>query len=103
MSFAAKRYAKEIESLKQPAVNPPSTLKTEAALEKRRQELEFKLYQEQMKAREEMEREYKQKRLTQRVKCSPAIVDNQAALLAMRDASIEKQRQMMLVNEKLWE
>lgn len=43
-----------------------------------------------MKAREEMEREYKQKRLTQRVKCSPAIVDNQAALLAMRDASIEK-------------
>ena len=34
MSFAAKRYAKEIESLKQPAVNPPSTLKTEAALEK---------------------------------------------------------------------
>jgi hypothetical protein len=50
MSFAAKRYKKEIESLKQPAVNPPSTLKTEAALLKRRQELEFKLYQEQMKA-----------------------------------------------------
>ena len=36
MSFAAKKYKKEIESLKQPAVNPPSTLKTEAALEKRR-------------------------------------------------------------------
>lgn len=50
MSFQAKRYKQEIESLKKPAVNPPSTLKTEAAKEKRRQELEFKLYQEQLKA-----------------------------------------------------
>jgi len=46
MTFTAKRYKKEIESLKTPAVNPPSTLKYDAALEKRRWELEFKLYQE---------------------------------------------------------
>jgi RecG-like helicase len=64
MTFAAKWYKKEIESLKQPAVNPPSTLKNDAAMEKRRQELEFKLYQEQMKAWEEMERDYKMKWLT---------------------------------------
>ena len=62
--------------MKKPAVNPPSTLKTEAAKEKRRQELEFKLYQEQLKAWEEMEWDYKHKWLTQRVKCSPAIIDN---------------------------
>jgi len=62
--------------LKQPAVNPPSTLKTEAAKEKWRQELEMKLYQEQLKAWEEMERDYWQRRLTQWVKCSPAIIDN---------------------------
>lgn len=62
--------------MKQPAVNPPSTLKTEAAKEKRRQELEMKLYQEQLKAWEEMERDYWQWRLTQWVKCSPAIIDN---------------------------
>lgn len=46
MTFTAKRYKKEIESLKTPAVNPPSTLKYDAALEKWRRELEFKLYQE---------------------------------------------------------
>lgn len=76
MTFQTRRYKNEIEALKKPAVNPPSTLKQEAAKEKRRQELEFKLYQEQLKAREEMERDYKHKRLTQRVKCSPALVDN---------------------------
>jgi len=36
MSFHARRYKQEIDSLKKPAVNPPSTLKTEAAKEKRR-------------------------------------------------------------------
>lgn len=64
MSFHARRYKQEIDSLKKPAVNPPSTLKTEAAKEKWRQELEYKLYQEQLKAWEEMERDYKTKRLT---------------------------------------
>jgi len=44
MSFHARWYKWEIESLKQPAVNPPSTLKTEAAKERRRQELEYKLW-----------------------------------------------------------
>lgn len=56
-----------------------------------------------MKAREEMERDYKNKRLTQRVKCSPAIVDNQAALMAMREANQSKIRQEMMIKEKLWE
>ena len=55
MSFAAKRYSSEIKSLKKPAVNPPSTKKFEAAKEKRRQELEFKLWVEQEKARQENE------------------------------------------------
>ncbi len=64
MSFQAKRYKREIESLKAPAVNPPSTLKTEAAKERWRQELEYKLWQEQNKAWEQMERDYKQKWLT---------------------------------------
>ena len=50
-----------------------------------------------------MERYYKSKRLTQRVKCSPAIVDNQAALLAQREAHEERHRQEMLINEKRWE
>ena len=90
MSFQARWYKAEIESLKAPAVNPPSTLKTEAAKEKRRQELEYKLYLEQLKAREEMERDYKQKRVTQRVKCSPALVDNQAALQAQWESNMEK-------------
>lgn len=44
MTFQTRRYKNEIEALKKPAVNPPSTLKQEAAKEKRRQELEFKLY-----------------------------------------------------------
>jgi hypothetical protein len=64
-TFAAKQYNREIESLKKPAVLPPSTKKTEAALLKRRQELELKLVQEQMRVREQMERQYKHKRLTE--------------------------------------
>ena len=56
MSFAARKYMEEIKSLRKPAVNPPSTKKTEAAKEKRRQELEFKLWLEQQKVREENER-----------------------------------------------
>ena len=103
MSFQARRYQEEIASLKKPAVNPPSTKKTEAALQKRRAELEMKLWQEQMKAREEVEREYKNQRLTQRVKCSPALVDNQAALNAMREASMRQKYEEMLINEKQWD
>lgn len=103
MTFAAKQYQTEIVSLKKPAVLPPSTKKTEAARELRRTELEHKLYNEQVKAKEEMERDYKNRRLTQRVKCSPALIDNQAALLAMREQSMAQKREEMLINEKLWE
>ncbi len=50
MTFQARRYKEEIASLKKPAVNPPTTKKTDAALQKRRAELEMKLWNEQQKA-----------------------------------------------------
>ncbi len=103
MTFQARRYKEEIASLKKPAVNPPTTKKTDAALQKRRAELEMKLWNEQQKAWEEVEWDYKNQRLTQRVKCSPALVDNQAALQAMRETNMRQRFEEMVINEKSWE
>ena len=106
-TFKGVQYKKEIASLKKPAdphfQNPPSTLKMDALMQKRRLELENKMYDEQMKAREEVERAYKQKRLTQRVKCSPALIDNQAVLVQQRESSLRRAREEMMVKEKTWD
>lgn len=50
-----------------------------------------------------MERDYKQKRLTQRVKNSPAIVNNDAAIAAMRESQLVQRQEEMLTNERDWD
>ena len=81
----------------------PSTLKYDALVEKRRIELEQKLLNEHLNAREELERKFKQTRMKQRVKKSPAIVDNTEALKESRERAMRQAMETMLLREKQYD
>lgn len=72
--------------------NPANTAKFSAYVETRRQKMEDKKNKEQAKFQEEVERFFKQNRLAQRVKCSPALVSNAAELAKRKKTSLRKAR-----------
>ena len=79
----AKKNYKRMRSVSPTATlkeNPATTKKFNAYVDKRRREMEEKKQKEEMKFQDEVERFIKQNRLSQRVKCSPAIVSNAAEL-----------------------
>lgn len=74
---------------------PSTTKKHEAYVAMRRAQMEEKKQTQENKFQEEIERFIKQNRLQQRVKCSPALVSNQAALKRKRQMSkIEAAKKM---------
>lgn len=82
---------------------PASTKKHEAYMEKRRSQMENQREKKQLKAQEEHERIWKQKRLTQRVKCSPALVNNASVLKKNRMEAIAKAKRELSTKEKTYE
>lgn len=84
------RYLKRAMSSKPPirrdanAEQPSTTKKHEAYVALRRTQMEEKKTTQENKFQEEIERFIKQNRLQQRVKCSPALVSNSAALKRAR-------------------
>lgn len=103
MTFKVRQIREEIASLKQPNKVAPSTLKFDAQVERRRRELEKKLLDEHLNAREELERMHKQTRMKQRVLKSPAIVDNTEALLESRERAMRQAYEIMMLREKQYE
>jgi hypothetical protein len=103
MTFKVKQARQEIAALKQPNHLAPSTMKYDALIEKRRIELEQKLLNEHLNAREELERKFKQTRMKQRIKKSPAIVDNTEALKESRERAMRQAMEIMLLREKQYE
>lgn len=69
------------------AEQPSTTKKHEAYVAMRRTQMEEKKSVQENKFQEEIERFIKQNRLQQRVKCSPALVNNSAALKRARQMS----------------
>lgn len=57
--------------------------------------MEQKREQEQKERQEDGEREYKQKRLGQRVKCSPALVSNSLTLAKKRQEALARGKRRM--------
>ena len=82
---------------------PASTKKHEAYMEKRRAQMEGQRDKAQQKVQDEHERLWKQKRLTQRVKCSPALVNNSSMLKKNRMESLAKAKREMADKEKAYE
>lgn len=103
MTFKMRKMRQEIDSLKQPSQCAQSTLKFDAQIAQRRKELEHKLLQEHLSAREELERQFKQTRMKQRVMKSPAIVDNTQALKEMRERAARQAAEIMMLREKQYE
>lgn len=83
--------------------NPSSTLKFDAYVGQRRKYMETKKGNEELKFQEEVERFIKQNRLAQRVKCSPAIVNNSATLKMRKADSIRRSRENNKRLEQNWE
>lgn len=69
------------------AEQPSTTKKHEAYVALRRAQMEEKKTTQENKFQDEIERFIKQNRLQQRVKCSPALVSNSAALKRARQMS----------------
>lgn len=69
-------------------LNPATTKKFEAYVAMRREEQTKKLQEEETRKVEDAQRELKQLRLTNRVKQSPALSNNQLALRKKRKHSI---------------
>ena len=83
--------------------NPASTMKFNAYVGKRRQEMENKKHTEEVKFQEEVERFIKQNRLQQRVKCSPAIVNNAIELKKRKNMSMRAAHDNLKRLEKNWD
>lgn len=103
LTFKARRMREEIDSLKPPVKCAQSTLKFDAQIAMRRRELEKKMLDEHLNAREELERQFKQTRMKTRVHKSPAIVDNTLALREMRERAKRQAAEIMLLREKQYE
>jgi hypothetical protein len=103
LTFKVRKMREEIDSLKPPTKCAPSTLKFDAQIALRRRELEHKLLKEHLNAREELERQFKQTRMKQRVHKSPAIVDNTLALREMRERAHRQAAEKMKFWEKQYE
>ena len=103
LTFKMRKIDAEIGSLKPPTKCAQSTLKFDAQIAMRRRNLEQKLIQEHLNAREELERQFKQSRMKQRVHKSPAIIDNTEALREMRERAQRQAAEIMLLNEKKYE
>jgi len=103
MTFKMKKIRTEIDSLKPPTSVAQSTLKFDAQIAKRRSELEKKLLEEHLSAREELERQFKQTRMRTRVHKSPAIIDNTQALREMRERAKRQAQEIMMLRQKQYE
>ena len=98
---ANERLAAAKVAMQKPDFNPPTTKKVEAAMRKRREEIEYKEAVEEFRQREDIQRMIKQQQLSQRVRCSPAIIDSSDALRerqdnlkrAMRLSTMQKENQ----------
>ena len=74
---------------------PPSTAKFDAYVQMRRDDQHKKLQEKEQKAQEDEMRTLKQLRLTNRVKQSPAISNNQKELNKKRKHSIQRAKDKM--------
>ena len=83
--------------------NPSSTAKFDAYVGQRRACMEEKKAKEELKFEEEVGRFIKQNRLQQRVKCSPAIVNNAADLRKRKSMSQKRAKDSMRHLEKSWD
>lgn len=99
----ASRLNRDLELRDEKVEQPASTKKHEAYMEKRRSQMENAREKKQLKAQEEHERIWKQKRLTQRVKCSPALVNNASVLKKNRLEAIAKAKRELSNKEKTYE
>lgn len=103
LTFNVRQMRKEIESLKPPLKCAQSTKKFDAQIALRRRELESKLINEHLNAREALERKFKQTRMKERVIRSPAIIDNTEALSEMRERAKRQAAEKMMLLEKEYE
>lgn len=78
--------------LEENKINPPTTLKHEALVKVRREAKIQKINEKNVKEQEDMIREYKNTRLTTRVKKSPALASNSALLKKQRQNSLQRAR-----------
>ncbi|KRX08049.1 hypothetical protein PPERSA_06227 [Pseudocohnilembus persalinus] len=82
-----------------PKYYPPSTKKFEAMVEKRKQDEEIKMLQEQLKDQREYEKEIRRQQFAKFVRYSGAIYDNTQNLEQARNDKIRQRR----MEEKAWE
>ncbi len=81
---------------------PAITHKFSAYVEKRRKDMESKKNAEEVKFQDEVNRFFKQNRLAQRVKCSPALVSNANELKKRKKQSLRKAKQKNMMLERAW-
>jgi hypothetical protein len=82
---------------------PATTKKHEAYVAKRREYMVTRKTNEDLKLQEELVRMYKQTRLQQRVKCSPALVSTSAGLKKNRQVSMAMAKRLMQEKEQKYE
>lgn len=85
------------------AEEPATTKKHDAYVAKRREQMVNKKQNQDLKFQEDLVRMYKQNRLQQRVKCSPALVSTSGTLKKNREISMAQAKQMMRHQEKNYE
>ena len=83
--------------------NPSTTNKFVAYVQHRRKGMEDKKLKEESEFRDKIERFYKQNRLAQRVKLSPALQSTTQELIKRKKASIKKARTQMKQLEQNWD
>lgn len=82
---------------------PATTKKHEAYVAKRREQMVTKKQNADLQVQEDLVRMYKQQRLQQRVKCSPAVMSSAASLKRTRQISVAMAKRMMQEKERQYE
>ena len=82
--------------------NPANTAKFSAYVDKRRKQMESKKNSEEAKFQEEVQRFFKQNRLAQRVKCSPALVSTSNELKKRKQVSMKRAQERNSRLERAW-
>ena len=95
---AANLHSPQRDDREKPAV----THKFSSYVDKRRREMETKKQAEHEKAQADMQRYIKQTRLTQRVKCSPALVSTTEELKKRKKMLNSKRTKQRIALERAW-
>lgn len=104
-SMSMPRSKKSVYSIihQQPKEKPQTTKKFEAYVALRRSQMEFKHSDEKQRLHGEIQRFIDQNRLSQRVKYSPAIVQNSQVMRRRRHENMQMAKAQLKMNEKSWE